>query len=256
VEIMRQKLGTLEWSERNNGALTAKEKLHIVRNLAFLAAREASDVLWDRLGLIKPADLKLSDFTPPDTRMAKEADELARATHTQDLLFHSYRTYYFGAVLASYHKLKYDRELHFTAAILHDIGVTKARTIPLTECCFAVTGGRQARDFLITKGHPAERAQIVGDAISAHMNLYVPVEEYGAEAALIAKGAICDLFGFESRRIHSKVKMSLLHTYPAGKLQDSFLEKEVLLPGSRLEFARNLRGDLPKQLWIQDARYR
>src|SRR5258705_13106641 len=101
-----------------------------------------------------------------------------------------YRSYYFGAMLAAYRKLKYDREVYFTAAILHDIGLTESRIAPLKQCCFAVSGGRQARDFLLSKDHPAVKAQIVGDAISSHLNLHLPVREYGAVPPLGAKGAV------------------------------------------------------------------
>jgi hypothetical protein len=249
---MRPNFGTLEWSKKNNGALTPTERLHFLRNMAFLAAREASDVLRDKLGLLTPVDLNFSDFAPPDTRMAKDAEVFARETHTQDLLSHGYRTYYFGAILGSYSKLKYDKELYFTAAVLHDIGLTESRAVPLKACCFAVSGGRQIHDFLICKGHAQEKAQIVGEAISAHLNLHLPVREYGEVAALVAKGAICDLFGFGKRRVNGTFKRDLLRAYPAGNLQDALLSKEEMAPGSRLDFGRKLRGVLPERLWIQD----
>src|SRR5258706_7822944 len=187
---MKLTFGTLEWSMKSNGVLTRAEKLHFVRNMAFLAVREASDVIRDKLGLLRPVHLNLSDLAPPDTRMVKEAEEFAQATHTNDLLFHGYRTFYFGAILAFYHKLKYDKEIHFTAALLHDIGLTEARAVPLKQCCFAVSGGRQVRDFLIAKEHPAEKAEVIGDAIFAHLKLHLPVDEYGPVAAVVAKGAV------------------------------------------------------------------
>jgi hypothetical protein len=250
---MEPKIGTLEWSMKSNGVLTPIEKLHFVRNMAFLAVREASDVLRDKLGLLKPVQLSVSDLAPPDTRMAKEAEEFARATHTHDLLFHGYRTYYFGAILASYHELKCDKELHFTAALLHDIGLTEARAVPLKQCCFAVSGGRQVRDFLIAKEHPSEKAETVGEAICAHVNLHLPIDEYGPEAVLVTKGAVCDLFGFEKRRIHIKFKRELLRDYPAGDIQSALLSKEEMAPGSRLDFGRKLTGGLPERLWIQNT---
>ena len=167
---------------------------------------------------------------------------------------HGYRSYYFGAMLAAYRKLKYDREVYFTAAILHDIGLTESRIAPLKQCCFAVSGGRQARDFLLSKDHPAVKAQIVGDAISSHLNLHLPVREYGAVASLVAKGAVCDLFGFEKRRLPEKFKSDLLRTYPTGDLQAALLSKEELAPGSRLDFGRQLSGGLPQRIWIQDIK--
>jgi hypothetical protein len=249
---MRPKFGTLEWSKKNNGALTPTERLHFLRNMAFLAAREASDAIRDKLGLLRPVDLNFSDFTPPDSRMAKDAEVFARETHTQDLLSHGYRSYYFGAIIGSYSRLKYDKELFLTAALLHDIGLTESRAVPLKQCCFAVSGGRQIHDFLIGKGHPPEKAQIVGEAISVHLNLHLPVREYGEVAAMVAKGAVCDLFGLGKRRVNGKFKRELLRAYPAGNLQKALLSKEEMAPGSRLDFGKKLRGGLPERLWIQD----
>ena len=249
---MSAKFGTLEWSRKNNGVLTPIERLHFLRNMAFLAAREALDAIRDKFGLLKPVDLDFPNCSPPDTQMARDAEVFARETHTQDLLAHGYRTYYFGAILGSYSKLTYDRELYFTAALLHDIGLTDSRAVPLKACCFAVTGGRQIHDFLICKGHPPKKAQIVGEAICAHLNLHLPVRDYGEVAALVAKGAVCDLFGFGKRRLNGKFKSDLLRSYPAGNLQDALLSREEMAPGSRLDFGRKLTGGLPERLWIQD----
>src|SRR5882762_3335787 len=251
---MQPRFGTLNWGQRRNGVLTRAERLHFLSNMAFLAVREAVDIVRTTLGVLRPVSLELSDLAPPDTRIVKDAEEYAIATHTQDLLSHAYRTYYFGAMLAAYQKLSYDRETHFAAALLHDIGLTESRIAPLKQCCFAVSGGRQARDFLLNKDQPAVKAQIVGDAISAHLNLHLPVRKYGAVASLVAKGAVCDLFGFEKRRLPEKFKSDLLRTYPTGDLQAALLSKEELAPGSRLDFGRKLSGGLPERIWIHDIK--
>ena len=251
---MRPRFGTLEWGERSSGVLTRTERFHFLRNMAFLATREVTDVVRAKIGLLKPVNLELSDLAPPDTRMVKDAEEYAGATHTQDLLSHGYRTYYFGAMLAAYRNLKYDKEAHFAAALLHDIGLTESRIAPLKQCCFAVSGGRQALDFLLSKDHPAAKAQVVGDAISAHLNLHVPVRKYGKVASLVAKGAVCDLFGFEKRKLPERFKKALLRTYPAGDIRTALLSDEELATGSRLEIGRKLFGGLPERIWIHDIK--
>jgi hypothetical protein len=251
---MKPAFGTLEWSKKNNGVLTRTEQFHFLRNMAFLAAREVTDVIRAKLGLLKPVNLDLSDLAPPDTRMVKDTEEFARDTHTQDLLSHGYRTYYFGAMIAAYRKLKYDKEVYFSAAILHDIGLTESRISPLTQCCFAVSGGHQAHNFLLSKDHPAAKAQIVGDAISAHLNLHLPVRKYGEVASLVAKGAVCDLFGSEKRKLPEKFKSDLLRAYPAGDLQAALLSNEEMAPGSRLDIGRKLSGGLPERIWIHDIK--
>jgi hypothetical protein len=70
--------GTLEWGKKNNGVLTRTEQFHFLRNMAFLAAREVTDVIRAKLGLLKPVNPDLSDLAPPDTRMVKDAEEFAR----------------------------------------------------------------------------------------------------------------------------------------------------------------------------------
>jgi hypothetical protein len=87
---MKPAFGTLEWGKKNNGVLTRTEQFHFLRNMAFLAAREVTDVIRAKLGLLKPVNLDLSDLAPPDTRMVKDTEEFARDTHTQDLLSHGY----------------------------------------------------------------------------------------------------------------------------------------------------------------------
>src|SRR5271154_4040309 len=249
---MRPRFGTLEWGERNNGVLTRSERFRFLRNMAFLASREATDIIRTKIGLLKPVNLELSDLAPPDTRMVKDAEEYAGATHTQDLLSHGYRTSYFGAMLAAYRKLKYDKEVHFAAALLHDIGLTESRIAPLKQCCFAVSGGRQGRDFLLAKHHPPAQAQVVGDAISVHLNLHVPAREYGEIASLVAKGAVCDLFGFEKRKLPESFKSELLRAYPAGDIRAALQSDKDLATGSRLDIGRELIGGAPERVWIHD----
>ena len=117
-----------------------------------------------------------------------------------------------------------------------------------------MSGGRQARDFLLDKHHPPAQAQVVGDAISAHLNLYVPIRRYGEVASLVAKGAVCDLFGFEKRKLSKEFKSELLRTYPAGDIRAALLSDEELAAGSRLDFGRKLFGGLPERIWIHDIK--
>jgi hypothetical protein len=135
---MQPTLGTLEWGKKNNGVLTRTEPGSISAQHGVPCCPRSADVIRAKLGLLKPVNLDFSDLTPPDTRVAKDAEEFAYDTHTQDLLSQGYRAYYFGAMIAAYRKLKYDKEMYFSAAILHDIGVTESRLTPLTQCCFAV----------------------------------------------------------------------------------------------------------------------
>lgn len=117
-----------------------------------------------------------------------------------------------------------------------------------------MSGGRQARAFLVDKHHPTAQAQVVGDAISAHLNLYVPVRQYGEVASLVAKGAVCDLFGFEKRKLPERFKSDLLRRYPAGDMRAALLSEEPLARNTRLDIGRQLSGGLPEHIWIYDIK--
>src|SRR6202023_3685087 len=61
---MKPTFGTLEWGKKNNGVLTRTEQFHFLRNMAFLAAREVTDVIRAKLGLLKPV---ISPATVPSS---------------------------------------------------------------------------------------------------------------------------------------------------------------------------------------------
>jgi len=155
---------------------------------------------------LEAVDLEFSDFAPPDTRMAKDAEVFARETHTQDLLSHGYRTYYFGAILASYGRLRYDKELHFAAAVLHDIALTDSRAVRLKHVALPSAAVVRFTTFSYAKGTRLRKPRLSGTQSPPHLNLHLPVREYGEVAALVAKGAVCDLFGFEKRRVSANLK--------------------------------------------------
>ena len=60
---MQPTFGTLEWGKKNNGVLTRTERVQFLRNMAFLAAREVTDVILAKLGLLKPV-IRLTEPAP------------------------------------------------------------------------------------------------------------------------------------------------------------------------------------------------
>ena len=143
-------------------------------------SQEQVDADRRRLGLLNPKYILIETLTPPDSKMVKDALAYAEETHVAPLLRHSWRTYCFGALIASHDGIEFDRELGFTAAILHDLGLTASANPRPCDCCFAVGGALQAREFLLSKGHSREHSDAVAHAISVHLNIHVPVEEHGA----------------------------------------------------------------------------
>jgi hypothetical protein len=235
-------LGTLSWAVKTGGALSYRDKLRVLRNLAFIQAREFSDILAHRVGLLRPTDIPVSALAPPDSRLVKDAERLAIELQEPGLLSHSYRVYYLGALIASYDRLAYDRELLCGAAMLHDIALVAAAKVTPEECCFAVAGARHAQDYLVACGHAPARSAAIAEAIALHLNLHVPAKQHGPEAFLLSRGAVCDVFGAGRRRIGRRTLSQLLAQYPRERLAEVLRFESRHAPGSRPDFLSRLGG--------------
>ena len=236
-------MGSLAWGAGKPGELSRAEKHRLIGNLAYVQVREAFDATRQRIGLLRPNVIALDDLAPPQDGLATDALGLAEETHSQALLFHSWRTYYFGALIAAHEGVEYDRSLFFASAILHDVGLTKGHSPHLCERCFALSGGERVHDFLRAKGHPPETAKEVGDAIAIHLNAWVSKRQYGAEAHLVSRGAVCDLFGGGRRRVAKETVVQVLQRYPRGGAVEALqFETAEHLPGTRAAIMTGLTG--------------
>lgn len=214
-------MGTLAWAEGSGGRLTEKEKIKLARNVAALRAETLFDEFRHRLGLLKPEKIDIGLLAPPDTQLVRDADALAREVYDDVLWAHCARTYYFGALIASFDKIKFDREIFYAAAICHDVGVNEDAAGAVSCCCFAHSGGRLAFQRLSGAGH-SHVAQQIGDAISTHMNLLVLPDEYPAESTLVAVGATCDVIGSYVRRIEKSTLAAVVERWPRTGVLDAF----------------------------------
>lgn len=210
----RAPMGTLAWGCGNAGELKRDEKFRLIGKLAYVHVREVFDVFRHRIGLLTPSAIELDELLPAPTTLVEDARRLAEETHEQALLFHSWRTYLFGALLAAHERIEYDRSLFFAAAILHDIGLTEGHSPHLCNRCFALSGGDRVRDYMQAKGHPVDVGQRVGDAIALHLNAWVSKRMHGAEAHLVSRGAVCDLFGAGRRRLAPTTLAQILQRFP------------------------------------------
>jgi hypothetical protein len=68
----------------------------------------------------------LSDIKIPDSKIAREAAELVRQYETEMLFNHSVRVFVFGAMKGVQQNFKFDSELHYVAALFHDLGLFDA----------------------------------------------------------------------------------------------------------------------------------
>lgn len=239
----RPAMGSLAWAEMGGGKLTGLQPARLLANMAWLQIREIVDVVrfdWLR-GSVRSIDLQT--LAPPQSALVDDCLALAMATHQPALLAHSWRTYYFARLLAAQEGIAHDAQLLFAAAILHDLGLTDDHAPPLAQCCFAVSGARRTCRHLHEHGHGQAVIEQVGEAIALHLNAWVSRRRHGAVAHLLARGAVCDLFGFSRRRLASADVAALLRKYPRhGVLQALQFETAQHLPGSRADWMVRLGG--------------
>src|SRR5260370_36233704 len=80
----------------------------------------------------------------PDSKMARDLTQLIRDTESDLLFHHSTRVYLFGARTGERKGLKFDPELLYVGAMVHDICLT--RRYSHSQLRFEVDGANAARD--------------------------------------------------------------------------------------------------------------
>lgn len=214
-------IGSIGWTERTGGVLTAREcltlappllrgELGIVSGLLAMALRVHSG----RRKSLDPASL-----APPDSALAKDADVAAQDLLTPALRNHSSRAYTWGAALAALEGVTFDRELLYVAAMFHDTGIPS----PVPEVDFTVRSAAIARKFIDSHRLPADDRELVANAIAMHYTPGVGLQA-GAEAYLLSAGAAVDVFGLRANEVPDAVRRSVVAEYPRLGFKREFAE--------------------------------
>ena len=106
-----------------------------------------------------------TEFSIPDSELAKKATQLVAEVSPKFLYHHCVRSYLFGEILGKREGIKFDRELLYLGAVLHDLGLTER--FDRGEQRFEVDGADAARAFVLEHGLSNEKAEIVWDAIAS-----------------------------------------------------------------------------------------
>src|SRR3954466_9496631 len=185
-------IGSIRWTERTGGVLTARECLTLAPRLlrgelGIIAGRLAMAL---RMHSGRRRSVDPGSLAPPDSALARDAEVAAQDLLTPALRNHSSRAYTWGAAIAALHGITFDRELLYLAAMFHDTGIPS----PVPEVDFTVRSAALARQF--TDGHhlPADTRELIANAIAMHYTPGVGLES-GAEAYLLSAGAAVDVFG-------------------------------------------------------------
>jgi putative nucleotidyltransferase with HDIG domain len=155
----------------------------------------------------------------PDSSVAQAANQLVLEVSPPFLYYHCVRTYAFANALGSRDKLRYDQELLYLGALLHDLGLTSRFD---DNHPFEITGANAARTFLLQQEIPAEKAEIVHRAIALH--LLVEAEQQRPEIALVHFWAIMDARGYRLEDVPSELLHQILEAYPRLGFKQAFAE--------------------------------
>jgi hypothetical protein len=169
------------------------------------------------------------------------------------LMGHSVRAYCWGDAIARAEGWTYDRQIMWTASLMHDFGLTR---ISRNTMCFEVEGAEIARTFLERVGMDPDAADRAAIAIILHMRAGVTLTD-GVESVLLDRATGLDVRG-DGYELADPVRPGVIAAYPRGRFDRLFLraiEREVeVRPGcesSRLLINNDLAGWMARSPWTR-----
>jgi hypothetical protein len=162
-----------------------------------------------------------SPVAVPDSRLAREVDELIRSIEPDLLYYHSLRVYSFGALQGDRQGMSYDPELLYVGAMFHDIGLVEGHRSAHDR--FEVDGANAAREFLAAHGVTGDALRIVWDAIALHTTPGVP-QHKEPEVALVTAGVDLDVLGLGYDDISAEDREAVLAAYPRVDFKESIIQ--------------------------------
>ncbi|MBI3749297.1 MAG: HD domain-containing protein [Chloroflexi bacterium] len=169
-----------------------------------------------------------------------------------DYLFtHSVRAYCWGAAIAAGEGWRFDRQILWTASLMHDFALTR---IPRNTMCFEVEGAEFARRFLERQGMAARDADRVAIAIILHMQPSVTLDD-GVEAVLLDRSTSLDVRG-EGYSIVDAVRPAVMRDFPRRAFDRRFVaaiaREAAIRPGcqsNRLLLRTGLAAWMARSPW-------
>jgi len=230
-------VGTLEWERAGGPGLTLPQRFALLGNAAVVvAATLVGRIAWRLRPSGRPPTVDLARWAPPDSSIARHAEQLLREVASPQVVNHSFRAYYFSAVAyeLSGAKEPMDREGLYVAALMHDVSLAKPR--PQGVHCFTVAAASEARRLMASAGWDEGRQDKVALAVVANLNVRVPLRVFGAEAHYFTVGGMVEVLAQEWKVSPGNLA-EILGRYPrTGYLADilGHVAREAQLdPGGR-----------------------
>jgi hypothetical protein len=206
-----QRVGGLAWAQRTKGRLTPGERRRLLGPITLALGSYLAGRLRAATGRVPPGarDLSAAALTPPDSRLARVAEAACRE-QPPSVIGHSYRTWMFGAGLATLDRSTLDMELFYVASLLHDYGLSRAVD---GEDFTLRSAGRLQRCADEAGLAPASVDQ-AADAITVHAGPGVTVERDGAIGVYVQAGAMLDLTGMRIGDLSREYRDDVIDAHP------------------------------------------
>jgi HD domain len=147
----------------------------------------------------------------PDSKLCKEVTDLVRDTESELLFNHSTRVYYFGALTGLRRGLPFDRELLYSGAMFHDMGLTPQHSSQTER--FEVDSANAARDFLKARNIKKADIDLVWTAIALHTTPGIPFHMHPV-VALLTAGVEMDVLGMAYEEFLDAERHAIVAAHP------------------------------------------
>ena len=154
----------------------------------------------------------------PDSKIAREAEQLVADVEPAFLVNHSVRAYAWAVELAWHDALEFDPEILYVSALLHDIGLVGEYDI---GGCFEVDGAIAAERFALDHGQTAERARAIYDVVALHMLAEAPPGST-SEVILLNDSTGVDVTGYRILDVRPSAIPEVLRAYPRLDFKEGF----------------------------------
>jgi hypothetical protein len=161
----------------------------------------------------------IAGVTIPDSKLAREATEIARSSEPLEIFNHSLRTYLFAELIAKAQKVAHDSELVYVASILHDTGLSA--THMSAEHPFEVDGANVAKALLRKYGVSDAQTNLAWDAVALHDNGGIARHKQ-PEVMLVNAGVGADFGAYLDTLPHAAI-VDVLAAAPRTNFIDVFL---------------------------------
>ena len=180
--------------------------------------------------------------TVPDTKLAREATELVRASASDLVYDHSRRVFWFGSLQGRNRGLSFDPELLYIGAMFHDLGLNEQ--FRHSGRRFEVDSADEARRFLQGHGVPEDSIRRVWTAIALHTTPGIP-ECMEPEVALVTAGVEYDVLGIGYYDISDEERAEITALHPRPGFKRSILRAftEGIAPKPETTFG-NVKADV------------